>query len=110
LFVEDTYYSDSPDLDIDLIRERISAYAGWREWEVIGRTREETGVLPVVIAGDFDRFWPEADRVARIGTRAGAFHATTGYSLPDAVRTASALPALVDGPALGAKLRARAAR
>jgi len=110
LFVEDTYYSDSPDLDLDLVRERIGAYAAWREWDVAGVSREESGVLPVVIAGDFDRFWPAADRVARIGARAGAFHATTGYSLPDAVRTAAALPALVDGSALGATLRARAAR
>lgn len=110
VFVEDTYYSDSPDLDVDLIRERIGAYAAWREWEVTGIAREETGVLPVVIAGDFDRFWPESDAVGRIGARAGAFHATTGYSLPDAVRTAAALPDLVDGPGLGAKLRARAAR
>lgn len=110
IFVEDTYYSDSPELDADLIRERIGAYAAWRQWEVTGVSREETGVLPVVIAGEFDRFWPEGDRVGRIGTRAGAFHATTGYSLPDAVRTAAALPALVDGADLPAKLRERAAR
>ncbi len=110
IFVEDTYYSDSPDLDADLVRERIGAYAAWREWEVTGVSREETGVLPVVIAGDFDRFWPAGDKVGRIGTRAGAFHATTGYSLPDAVRTAVALPGLVDRADLPAKLRARAAR
>jgi lycopene beta-cyclase len=41
--------------------------------------------------------------------RAGLFHATTGYSLPDAVRTASALPALVGRPDLAAILRDRAA-
>ncbi|HMO77088.1 MAG TPA: lycopene beta-cyclase CrtY [Sphingopyxis sp.] len=110
VFVEDTYYSDSPDLDADLIRERIGAYAAWRGWEVTGVAREETGVLPVVIAGDFAALWPASDRVGRIGARAGAFHATTGYSLPDAVRTAAALPDLVDGPGLGTKLRARAAR
>ena len=110
LFVEDTYYSDSPDLDVDLIREHITAYAAARGWEVTGRTREETGVLPVVIAGDFDRFWPEGDKIARIGTRAGAFHATTGYSLPDAVRTAVALPQLVDDADLPTRLRERAVR
>lgn len=109
VFVEDTYYSDSPQLDVDLIRERIGAYAAWRHWDVTATTREETGVLPVVIAGDFDRFWPKIDRVGRVGVRAGAFHATTGYSLPDAVRTACALPLLVDRADLGVKLRARAA-
>lgn len=109
VFVEDTYYSDSAALDVDLVRQRIGAYAAWRGWDVTGTAREETGVLPVVIAGRFDRFWPEGDGVGRIGARAGAFHATTGYSLPDAVRTAAALPDLVDRKDLPAKLRQRAA-
>jgi lycopene beta-cyclase len=96
LFVEDTYYSDDPDLEVSLIRERIAAYAAAQGWDIAATTREESGVLPVVIAGDFDRLWPASDRTARIGARAGMFHATTGYSLPDAVRTAAALPSLVD--------------
>ncbi|MBJ7500267.1 MAG: lycopene beta-cyclase CrtY [Sphingopyxis sp.] len=109
LFVEDTYYSDEPDLDADLVRERIAAHAAAQGWEVAATTREESGVLPVVIAGDFDRLWPASDRTARIGVRAGMFHATTGYSLAHAVRTASALPALADRADLPAILRRRAA-
>lgn len=109
LFVEDTYYSDSPYLDIAAVRERIAAYAADQQWDIAAVTREETGVLPVVIAGDFDRLWPASDRTARIGVRAGAFHATTGYSLPDAVRTAAALPALVGRADFAAVLRDRAA-
>ncbi len=109
IFVEDTYYSDSANLDIAAVRERIAAYAVARGWDVAAVTREEGGALPVVIAGDFDRLWPTSDRTARIGVRAGGFHATTGYSLPDAVRTASALPALVDEADLPALLRDRAA-
>jgi lycopene beta-cyclase len=109
IFVEDTYYSDDPDLDVAGVGERIAAYAAAQGWDVATVTREETGVLPVVIAGDFDRLWPASDRTARIGVRAGIFHATTGYSLPDAVRTAAALPALVDRSDLPAILRSRAA-
>ncbi len=108
IFVEDTYYSDDADLDVPVVRERIAAYATARDWDVAATTREETGVLPVVIAGDFDRLWPASDGTARIGARAGAFHATTGYSLPDTVRTAAALPALVSSPDLPERLRARA--
>lgn len=109
VFVEDTYYSDDPSLDADAIRGRIKAYAAAQGWKIKKRAgREESGVLPVVIAGDFDRFWPPSDRTARVGVRAGAFHATTGYSLPDAVRTAAALPDLI-GPGLAARLRDRAA-
>lgn len=108
LFVEDTYYSDDPDLDVAAIGDRIAAYAAARGWKVAATVREETGVLPVVIAGDFERLWPASDRTARIGVRAGAFHATTGYSLPDAVRTAAILPDLAGRPDLPAILRDRA--
>lgn len=109
IFVEDTYYSDDADLDLPVVRERIAAYAAAQDWDVAATAREESGVLPVVIAGDFDRLWPASDRTVRIGVRAGTFHATTGYSLPDAVRTASALPGLVDRADLPALLRDRAA-
>ena len=109
VFVEDTYYSDSPDLDIAEVRDRIATYAARRQWNVTATTREETGVLPVVIAGDFGGLWPESDRAGRIGVRAGAFQAMTGYSLPDAVRTATALPEIVDRPDLANMLRDRAA-
>ena len=109
IFVEDTYYSDNPDIDISVIRERIAAYARAQGWEVVATTREETGVLAVVVAGEFERLWPASDRTARIGARAGMFHAMTGYSLPDAVRTATALPALVSHPDLPERLRERAA-
>jgi lycopene beta-cyclase len=87
VFVEDTYYSDSPVLDEPAIDARIAGYAaekGWRA-EVVHRER---GVLPVVYGGDFDRYWPADDPVARAGVRAGLFQPMTGYSLPDAVRFA----------------------
>lgn len=109
IFVEDTYYSDESDLDLSVIRERIASYAVSQGWEVAATGREETGVLAVVMAGEFDRLWPVSDRTARIGARAGMFHATTGYSLPDAVRTAVALPALAGRADLPERLRDRAA-
>lgn len=87
LFVEDTYYSDSPDLDIATIEARIATYVrekGWRG-DVVHR---EQGVLPVVHGGDFDRYWPKDDPIARAGVRGGLFQPMTGYSLPDAVRFA----------------------
>jgi lycopene beta-cyclase len=89
LFVEDTYYSDTPDLDPALLAARIAAYAGAQGWRVSAITRQESGVLPVVMGGDFDTFWPATDRVARGGVRAGLFHPLTSFSLPDAVRFAT---------------------
>lgn len=85
IFVEDTYYSDSPVLDEAAIDARIDAYVAAQGWTVEDHVHRETGVLPVVHGGDFDRFWPKDDPVARAGVRGGLFHPMTGYSLPDAV-------------------------
>ena len=89
LFVEDTYYTDGPELDVQLLRDRIGDYAAARGWQVAERTREETGQLPVLTGGRFADFWPAHDPVARAGARGGFFHPLTSYSLPDAVRFAS---------------------
>src|SRR3546814_1444169 len=88
IFVEDTYYSDTPDLDIPALEGRIAAYANAQGWQVEAVVHGESGVLPVVHGGDFDRFWPQPDPVARIGVRAAMFQPMTGYSLPDAGRFA----------------------
>lgn len=90
LFIEDTYYSDTPALDRDLLAGRIDAYVGEHGWRVDHVVREETGVLPVAMGGDFEEYWRSGgNKVAKAGMRAGLFHPTTGYSLPDAVRTAA---------------------
>ncbi len=89
IFVEDTYYSASPALDVPVLEDRIAAYAAARGWRVEAVTHRETGVLPVVHGGAFDRFWPQDDPVARAGVRAGLFQPMTGYSLPDAVAFAA---------------------
>jgi lycopene beta-cyclase len=97
IFVEDTYYSDSPALDRAALAERIAAYARGRGWDVQGISRDESGVLPVVVGGDFERYWASTGHeLAKAGMRAGLFHPTTGYSLPDAIRLASLIGAADD--------------
>ena len=92
MFVEDTYYSDTPDLDARTIGHRVDAYAAARGWTVKRRGRDEAGVLPVAMGGDFEAYWRSGGNgVAKAGMRAGLFHPTTGYSLPDAIRTAAAV-------------------
>jgi len=82
LMIEDTYYSDAPDLDVPLLRARIDEYA-----KGIGEvTGEETGVLPVALGGSIESLW--TGEAALLGLRGGFFHPTTGYSLPDAVANA----------------------
>ncbi len=89
LFVEDTYYSDTPDLDTQVLAGRITQYALSKKWRLARVGRTETGVLPVAMGGDFEEYWRSGgNRVAKGGMRAGLFHPLTGYSLPDAVRLA----------------------
>jgi lycopene beta-cyclase len=89
LFVEDTYYQDTPRLERSVLSGRLDAYArrhGWHGTVVA----EETGVLPVITGGDFTAFQAEQSTpgVAVAGARGGFVHPLTSYTLPFAVRTA----------------------
>ena len=97
MFVEDTYYSDTPQLTAPTLRKRIEDYAGAQGWQVVKAVREEAGVLPITLGGDFEAYWLSGGRgVAKVGMRAGLFQPATGYSLPDAVRLAVRLAARRD--------------
>ncbi len=94
LLIEDTRYSDGHALSHDELTAAIQEYAEAHGWQIAETLREENGVLPILMAGDFERFWPDdADAPARAGLRAGLFHPTTGYSLPQALALADAIVA-----------------
>ncbi|WP_296680806.1 lycopene beta-cyclase CrtY [Novosphingobium sp.] len=87
VLVEDTYYADGPELDINAVSDRVRTLADERG--LLGKeVRREHGVLPILIGGDPDTFWPDDDPVARLGMRGGFFHATTGYSFGLALQNA----------------------
>jgi len=88
VLVEDTHYVDRHALSADQLRAHIAEYVKGRGWTVEACLREEQGVLPITLAGDFSGFWNDAKWQPLSGLRAGLFHCTTGYSLPDAVRLA----------------------
>lgn len=96
LLIEDTHYVDRPTMALSQLRQNIAAYARARGWEIQGLIREETGMLPITLAGDFPGFWRDAAGQPLSGLRAGLFHPTTGYSLPDAVRLAERIAELED--------------
>ena len=97
MFVEDTYYSDGPALDVAALNARTDAYVAARGWQAERVGHEEAGVLPVAMGGDFDAYWQSGgNKTAKAGVRAGLFHPTTGYSLPDAVRTAALIADTTD--------------
>lgn len=111
IFVEDTYYSDKPDLNQKVLTRRIADYAEARGWQVDRVVREESGVLPVVMGGDLDNYWASGSgRTAKAGARGGFFQPVTSYSLPDAVRTAVYIAGLpdFDGDRLNMVMRQRA--
>lgn len=110
LLIEDTYYSDRPDLDVAKLRIRVTAYAQHKGWSTAETLREETGVLPITLAGDIESFWAVKQGQPCAGLRAGLFHPTTGYSWPDAVRLADHLATLddLDAGALFAAIQTRA--
>lgn len=111
LFVEDTYYADSPLLDRGALSRRIDAYCARRGWEgdILG---SETGVLPVITGGDFSAFQAaqRTEGVACAGARGGFVHPLTSYTLPYAVATALAVArdAELPGGQLAALLEAKA--
>ena len=109
VLVEDTYYSNGPDLDIALVADRVRDLAAARG--LAGRElRQEHGVLPILIGGDPDRFWPSDDPLPRLGLKGGFFHATTGYSFGLALQLAeelSGLPGPFDAAMLAGWSRAR---
>jgi lycopene beta-cyclase len=113
LFVEDTYYQDSPTLDRSALSARIDAYVREHGWdgEILGF---ETGVLPVVTSGDFGRYQAQkrVEGVTMLGAGGGFTHPLTSYTLPFAVQCALAIAADADlpGDQLAAKMEARARR
>ncbi|MBW7945580.1 MAG: lycopene beta-cyclase CrtY [Sphingomonadaceae bacterium] len=92
LLIEDTCYSDDPDLDVEAVKARIEAWALGAGLGPHGVVGAERGVLPLALGGNIEALWEAgAPGVARLGMRAGLFHPLTGYSFPDAVRTADLL-------------------
>lgn len=113
IFVEDTYYADSPLLDRAALSARVDAYCTDHGWA--GKTLgEETGVLPVITGGDFAAFRAEHAQpgVALAGARGGLTHPLTSYSLPQAVGAALAIARAPDlsGPTLSLMLEELASR
>lgn len=97
VLVEDTRYSDGAVVDRNAFKAEILRYARGQGWLIADVLGEEEGVLPVVLGGDIQAFWREADRqTPQVGMRGAFFHPTTGYSFPDAIRTARVIEQHLD--------------
>ena len=97
VLIEDTYYSDGDDLAPERLRQHLYDYAAAQGWTIVRTIREEHGILPIALGGDIGRLWAEGVAgVGRVGLRAARFNLVTGYSFPDAVRTADLVAGLPD--------------
>lgn len=108
VLVEDTYFSDAADLSADAVRDRVLDYARVQGWQVASVGRQEAGVLPMALGGEAADLWSAAPHgVTLTGLASGLFHPATGYSFPDAVRTADVIAGLgvLDGPSIYAAQR-----
>jgi len=106
LLIEDTYFADGPELDLETLRAGIHAYATSRGYPIANVVREEQGVLPLPWKGDV-RVPSASPLVAGYG--GGWFHPATGYSFPVAVRLAEFVAHTDKGELFGPKLHELAA-
>ncbi len=90
VLVQETYYSDAPELNVERISRSIESFAQRRGWKVLSREREEINCLPMPMTSEY--LTPSnAGEPLPIGTRGGYFHATTTSPFPDAVKIAEFL-------------------
>lgn len=90
ILVEDTSFSETPQLDKEGARREILNYCRERGWEVVKVHQEEEGCLPLPVNMNFilnSNKVLKPPSLFQIGMRSGLLHPTTGYSLLMAVKT-----------------------
>jgi lycopene beta-cyclase len=89
LLVEDTIFSNVPELNVEEGRRAINSWLSLHGFVAIERGRTERGVLPMPLE---DHTEPDSNlettKALQGGYRGGWFHPTTGYSLSQAARLA----------------------
>ena len=89
LLIEDTYYSNNAELDIDEVKKRILSYAIKHGYEVDKISRIESGCLPLV-----SRYSELEGNSLKLGASSGEYQPVTGYTFPQTYRRVEALVAL----------------
>lgn len=98
LLVEDTYYSNSSDLDTDRVREEILNYAKVQGWRVKSVDRQEVGSLPLAFSHN-DFLVDASSPSISLGAASGLAHPVTGYTTSTLLRQ---IESLVGGEPEGA--------
>src|SRR3546814_12532634 len=78
VFIEDTYYSDTPHLNQQVLRARIAEYVGKQGWRIANILREETVDLHHAMGGGFAPYEVAGGEGTPKARRShGMFHTTT---------------------------------
>ncbi|MBK1693343.1 lycopene cyclase [Chromatium weissei] len=85
VLIEDTYFSNTPELNVDALAAEIMADAGRLGFDVERVLRTEVGVLPMPA---WSTFHPQKTGALIAGYAGGWFNPGTGYSFAAAVRLA----------------------
>ena len=98
ILVEDTYYTDGASLSENEVAARLDDYInanGWGQHEII---RQEKGVLPITLAVDAaygEDVTEGNNKPVQLGMTGGYYHAVTGYSLLEAVKSAEVVSDMI---------------
>ena len=95
LMIEETYYSDAPQLNRERLHRSLAAYVERQGWQIAKTHREESGVVQIPMTGSAIT-QPIGGEALPIGMRGGYYHSTTGRSLPEAIRIAEFIASLDD--------------
>lgn len=92
LLVEDTYYTDGSDIITQEVDARLKTYISTTlNLEAYTLKRRETGVLPLTLAVEEEYGTDVTDdgqSPVELGMVGGYYHSVTGYSFPEAVKSA----------------------
>lgn len=98
VLVEDTYYTDGDGLSENEVAARVDDYIkakGWANHELL---RQEKGVLPITLAVEAaygEDVTEGENKPVELGMTGGYYHAVTGYSLPEAVKSAEVVSDMI---------------
>lgn len=87
LLIEDTYYSNTPNLDTELVNREIFKYIQDQGWEIDFVIREEQGSLPLALK--IDRVMNSS--ALKLGASSGIYQPVTGYTFPQTLERVQAL-------------------
>ena len=98
ILVEDTYYTDGAALSENEVAARVDDYINLKGWGDHELLRQEKGVLPITLAVDAEYGEDVAEdenRPVQLGMVGGYYHAVTGYSLLEAVKSAEVVSDMI---------------